>query len=206
MKKDLALATRRAGFQATPAAYMLVLKLPPALLEEIHSIKKDFFKKYGPAQGATRTQLTLVKFNQYEFMEPRLLPRINTIAGDLPSFILDLQGFGSLPTHSIFIHVLGKVPILHTIQALRKMRQLFYINEDTKPWFITEPTVMIAQKLLPGQYEKAWLHFNHQSFSGRFIADQLCLLKRRENGDAWKVVATFPFEQKKISGVQEKLF
>lgn len=206
MKKDLTLATRRAGLAAEPVEYMLVLELPHVLLETINSIKKRFSEKYGAVQGHTRAQITLVKFSQYEFMEPRMLPRISAIAGTLPVFTLELQGFGSLPAHTIYINVLGKIAILHAVQALRKMQQLFRINEEITPWFITEPSIIIARKLLPGQYEKAWQFFSHQHFSGRFIADQLYLLKRTAKDAAWKAVATFSFEQSTTACIQEKLF
>ncbi len=206
MKKDLTLATRRAGLAAEPVEYMLVLELPPVLLETINNIKKRFSEKYGAVQGHTRAQITLVKFSQYELMEARMLPRISTIAGALPVFTLELQGFGNLPTHTIYINVLGKISILHAIQALRKMQSLFRINEEITPWFITEPSIIIARKLLPGQYEKAWQFFSHQNFSGRFIADKLCLLKRSTQDVAWKPVATFSFEQSTTAGIQEKLF
>lgn len=206
MKKDLAQETLRAGLVAYPAEYMLVLELPDTLLETINGIKNKFAEKYGAVQGLTRTQITLVKYRQYEFMEPRMLPRLKNIAGGLPIFTLELQGFGSLPTHTIFIQILGKIPILHTIQALRKMQQLFRINEEMKPWFITEPSIIIARKLIPGQYEKAWQFFSHQHFTGRFMADKLCLLKRRAQEVAWKPVADFFFEQATTSVIQEKLF
>ncbi|MFZ1801105.1 MAG: 2'-5' RNA ligase family protein [Chitinophagaceae bacterium] len=206
MKKDLAQATLRAGLRAEPVEYMLVLDLPGVLLETINSIKKRFSEKYGAIQGHTRAQITLVKFTQYEFMEPRMLPRISTIAGSLPVFTLELQGFGSLPTHTIYIQVLGKIPILHAIQALRKMQNLFKINEEMSPWFITEPSIIIARKLLPGQYEKAWQFFSHQNFSGRFRADNLSLLKRSAQNAAWKPVSIFSFEQATGAGIQEKLF
>lgn len=206
MKKDLAAATLRAGLAAKPAEYMLALELPGGLLETVNGIKKKFAEKYGAIPGLTRTQITLVKYMQYEFMEPRTLPRIKNTAGGLPIFTLELQGFGSLPTHTIFIQVLGKILILHTIQALRTMQQLFRINEDMKPWFITEPSITIARKLLPGQYEKAWQFFSHQHFTGRFMADKLCLLKRRAHEASWKPVATFLFEQATTLATQEKLF
>ncbi len=59
------------------------------------------------------------------------------------------------------------------------------IDKDNKPYFITEPHLTIARKLLPWQYEKGWLEYQHRNFHGRFIADHALLLKRKA-GEKYK--------------------
>lgn len=204
MKKDLLHTVMAAGLGLTPAEYMLALELPEALREVIQDIKAGFEEKFGIPGGHTRAQVTLVKFSQFEMLEPRLLARLRMLAAACNPFLLELQGFGSLPSHTIYIQVLGKLPILNTLRNLRKAQHLLRINEDLRPWFIAEPSIVIARKLQPGQYEKAWRFYSRQDFHSRFPATAICLLKKQDAG--WKHVAGFPFEHSNVTNKQQKLF
>jgi len=47
---------------------------------------------------------------------------------------------------------------------------------------------------LPWQYEKGWLEYSNRSFTGRFIADGMLLLKRRAGDMAWQIAERFAFQ------------
>ena len=78
-------------------------------------------------------------------------------------------------------------------------------DRDNKPHFITEPHLIIARKLLPWQYEKAWLEYERKDFHGRFIADHALLLKRKA-GDKYRQVEKFMFRGLKPEIKQGELF
>ena len=80
------------------------------------------------------------------------------------------------------------------------------LNEDNKPHFIMEPHLTIARKLKPWQYEKGWLEYSHKSFTGRFIADGMILLRRPSGEVKYHAVRRFEFENLPVSIKQGELF
>jgi 2'-5' RNA ligase len=146
----------------------------------------------------------VVKFKQYEMMEERIIQRLHTITSGVSEFKIEFDKFGSFPTHSIYINVATKVPIQSLVKQLKLMQQLLK-HKDTKPHFIEEIGITIARKLLPWQYEKAWLEYSHSNFTGRFIADHMLLLKRPVGG-TYKVLRKFEFMNMPVNTKQGDLF
>jgi 2'-5' RNA ligase len=127
-------------------------------------------------------------------------------ARSLMPFKIELKDFGSFPSHTIYINIVSKVPIMNTVKTLRQNAQKFMkLDKDNKPHFITEPHLTIARKLQPWQYEKGWLEYEHANFHGRFIADHALLLKRKA-GEYYKQVEKFVFEGAKTEIKQSTLF
>ena len=122
-------------------------------------------------------------------------------------FKVELKDFGSYPSHTIYINVTSKVPIQNLVKLLRHEGQrLMKLNEDNKPHFIMEPHLTIARKLKPWQYEKGWLEYSHKSFTGRFIADSMILLRRPAGEVKYQLVQRFEFENLPVSTKQGELF
>jgi hypothetical protein len=69
-----------------------------------------------------------------------------------------------------------------------------------------EPHIAIARKLLPWQYEKGWLEYQHRHFSGKFIADGMLLLKRKEGEKKYQAIQRFEFENLPVNTRQGELF
>jgi hypothetical protein len=80
------------------------------------------------------------------------------------------------------------------------------LDSDNKPHFIDDPYIMIARKLLPWQYEKGWLEYSHRHFTGRFIADSMLLLKRRQGDRAYQIVQRLEFMNLPVTTKQGELF
>ncbi len=137
-------------------------------------------------------------------MEERIIQRLHTITSGVSEFKIEFDKFGSFPTHSIYINVATKVPIQSLVKQLKLMQQLLK-HKDTKPHFIEEIGITIARKLLPWQYEKAWLEYSHSNFTGRFIADHMLLLKRPVGG-TYKVLRKFEFMNMPVNTKQGDLF
>ena len=189
------------------AEYLLVIEPHEALREEIMQVKKYFGETYDCTASVTgRPNITLVRFQQYEMIEQRIVHRLHLLATAHASFMVELHNFGSLPTHSIFINVTTKTQIVELVKTIRPIQHLLKIDKDRKPHFITEPYISIARKLLPWQYEKGWLEMSNTHFSGLFVADQLMLLRRREGEKKYTTVKKFQMMNVKVSATQGELF
>jgi hypothetical protein len=121
-------------------------------------------------------------------------------------FKVELKDFGSLPTHSIFINVTSKLPVRGLVTEIKDVQRLMKLDKDNKPHFLDEPNMLIARKLLPWQYEKGWLEYSNKPFTGKFIADSMLLLKRRQGDRNWQIAERFAFQNLPVSTRQGELF
>ena len=191
--------------------FLLVLNPHEELRNRIMGVKKEFHDKFKSA-GASKSlvsgkpQLALVKFETLEMMEERIVNRLKTIAMGYHPFKVELKDFGSYPSHSIFINVISKLPIQNLVRQIKEAQRLMKLDKEHKPHFIEEPQITIARKLVPWQYEQAWLEYSHKHFTGRFIADSMLLLKKREGQMAWQIVQRFEFMNLPVTTKQGALF
>ncbi len=187
--------------------YLLIIAPHEALWEEIMSIKQRFAKKYHcPVALGTKPYLTLLSFMQRGIAEEKIVNRLKAIAMSQSPIKVELKDFGTFPSHTIHINVTSKVPLMHLAKALKEVQPLLKYHSDIKPFFINEPHVTIARKLLPWQHEKAWLEYSNTSFSGRFIAHKMTLIKRKVDNLSYQHVADFEFLNAGAAATQGNLF
>jgi 2'-5' RNA ligase len=187
--------------------YLLVISPHEELRNQIQTIKKEFADKYkAPLTHYTKPHITLVNFLSYEMTQERILNRIGTIAMGITPFKIELNGFGSLPSHTIYVNVTTKLPIKEVVRELKAAQQLMTLNKEHKPHFIEESHLTICRKLKPWQYEKGWLEYSHRHFSGRFIADSMTLLKRPAGEKGYQSIMRFEFQNLPVSTKQASLF
>jgi 2'-5' RNA ligase len=188
--------------------YMLVLTVPEDLASRISKVKEHFSETYKHDQSKwIRPQVPLASFEQYAMMEERLLNRLRTVAMAYPPFKVELKDFGSFPSHTIFINVTSRLPVQQLVKNVRSQAQrLMKANEEHKPYFMLEPHITIARKLLPWQYEKGWLEFSQLHFTGKFIADSMSLLKRPAGEMKFSLVEKFQFQHLPVVTRQGELF
>ena len=188
--------------------YLLVLNPHEELRNKIRQVKQEFYDTYkAPTAIGGKPHVSLVNFVQYEMMEERLINRLKVVAMGYPPFKVELKDFGSFPSHTIYINVLSKIPVQGLIKQIRtEAQRLMKLNDDNKPHFIDDPYIMVARKLLPWQYEKGWLEYSHRHFTGRFIADSMLLLKRRQGDRAYQIVQRLEFMNLPVTTKQGELF
>jgi len=187
--------------------YAVVLEPHEELCNTIMEEKKIFSEAFQcPEAMHVKPRITLVHFKQHELIEPHIVRQVKNIATSLSDFKVELKNFGSFPSHTIYISVVSKVQIMDIVKELKSSQKLMKFDDDNKPHFLTEPNISIARKLLPWQYEKAWLEYERKHFHGRFIADHVLLLKRRENTKMWKTANRFDFKNEKTDLSQGALF
>ena len=187
--------------------YLLILNPHEELRDKVQQVKKDFYNAYqAPSALGGKPHVTMVRFTQLALMEERIVQRLRTIAMGYCPFKVELKDFGSFPSHSIFINVTSKLPIRGLVNEIKDIQRLMKLDKDHKPHFIDEPYLPIARKLLPWQYEQGWLEYSNKSFTGRFIADSMLLLKRREGDMAWQIAERFAFQNLPVATRQGQLF
>ena len=187
--------------------YMLVLSPHEELRKRIQQVKKEFAEKYKCPQASWgKPHLMLARFTQYEMMEERVTNRLKSIAMGFHPVKIELKGFGSYPTHSIFISVLSREPIKDLIREIRDSQRLLKPDNDHKPYFTEDPHLLVAGKLAPWQYETGWLEYTHRHFTGRFVAESMLLLKRRLGEKAWQIVERLAFQNLPVAIKQGELF
>lgn len=187
--------------------YLVVLAPHRELWDRIQKVKEDFFQKYQSLNARwNKPHVMLASFSQREMMEERIVNRLRTIAMGYHPFRVELKDFGSYPTHSIFINVATKEPIRQLTRQIRSFQKLLRPDMEHKPYFPDDPIIPIARKLVPWQYEKGWLEYSHRSFSGRFVADNLLLLKRRAGEKHYQVLQRMPLQNLPVEIVQGELF
>ena len=188
--------------------YLLVLSPHQELAEKTMKIKEEFSEKYKtPVAKSTKPHITLVNFITWEMMEEKLLQRLQAIAMGITPFKVELKDFGSFPSHTLFINVISKLPIQNLVRELKDAQRLMKLNSENKPHFIDEPHLAICRKLKPWQYEQGWLEYSNRSFTGRFIADSMLLLKRTAGEKAkLQIAKRFEFMNLPVTTKQGNLF
>jgi 2'-5' RNA ligase len=188
--------------------YILILNPSPELSQRITVIRDDFNKEYKVPSTPGKPNLLICSFTQLAMMEERIVRNLGQIAMASPPFKVEVKDFGSFPSHTIYVQVTSKVPIQALVKKVRTETQaLMKYDEDHKPYFSSEPHFTLGRKLKPWQYEKAWLAYSHKHFTGRFIANEMLLLKREHGGDQhWHPVKHFQFENLPVETKQGQLF
>ncbi|HRE53115.1 MAG TPA: 2'-5' RNA ligase family protein [Flavitalea sp.] len=187
--------------------YLLVLSPHEELRNRISRIKKDFQEKYQSSFTLSgRPHITLARFVTWNMAEEKLLHRLQHIAMGLPPFKVELRDFGSFPSHTIYINVTTKQPVQQLVKELKTAQRLMKAHKDFDPHFIQEPHLTIARKLLPWQYEKAWLEYAALPFTGRFIADDMLLLKRPLGANPYQVLSRLELKNMPVATRQGELF
>ena len=188
--------------------YLVVLKPHDELVHKIKAIRDEFAEKFQTSSvHYLKPHIALVNFFGLEMGEERLISRLVSISMGLIPVKVELKDYGSYPSHSIFINVTSKLPLLSIVNELKKVQALMKLSKENKPHFIEDSHLLISRKLKVWQYEQGWLEFSHRHFTGKFIADSFLLLKRKANTyNAFQIVKRFEFQNLPVSTFQGKLF
>lgn len=188
--------------------YLLILQPPPALSSKISAVRDAFNKVYRVPSTPGKPNLLLCSFTQLAMVEERIVSRLRTIAMGFAPFKVELKNFGSFPSHTIYINVTSKLPIQSLLRKIRTdMQALLKTDNEHKPYFCGEPHFTLGRKLKPWQYEKAWLEYSQQHFTGRFIASEMLLLKRVHGTEgSWQVREHYTFQNLPVETKQGQLF
>lgn len=190
-----------------PAEYMVVLAPHEDLYDKIMQLKQEFATTYENTMAvALKPHISIVRFKQYEMNEQKIHNKLKLVAKALPAFKVDLDGFGSYPSHTVYIKVKTQEPVKAIAKKLREAQSLMTINKENKPHFLNEPHIAIARKLLPWQYEKGWLEYANKHFHASFMADQLLFMKRPSGSKGWQIIDKLAMMNVQVQTTQGDLF
>jgi 2'-5' RNA ligase len=195
------------GRKVYPSGYMIVLAPHEDLYHKIMKLKQEFATAYENTMAtALKPHISIVRFLQYEIKEQQVYNKLKMLAMALPAFKMDLDGFGSYPSHTIYIKVQTQEPVKAIGRKFREAQSLMTINKENKPHFLAEPHIAIARKLLPWQYEKGWQEYAGRHFHGSFIADQLLFMKRPHGSKSWQIIDRLKMMNLPVETKQGDLF
>jgi 2'-5' RNA ligase len=187
--------------------YLVILNPHEELRKKITAAKEEFNKKFdAPTAKWGKPHLALVRFTQLEMIEERIINHLKMVAMGYHPIKVELKDFGGYPSHTIFINVTTKEPIKNLVKEIKPWQKLLKLNEDNKPHFIDDPMFTVARQLKPLQYETAWPEYQNKTFTGRFIADGMLLLKRKVGEKAYQISELFEFQNLPVATKQGELF
>lgn len=209
MKKTVAqqhaMFAQNAGYRQNE--YLLILNPHEELRNKIMNVKNDFYEAYkAPNARWGKPHITLAKFTQLEMMEERIINRLKIVGMGYHPIKVELKDFGSFPSHTIYINVTTKEPVKNLVKEIKPWQKILKLDDDHKPYFPDEPHLTISRQLKPWQYESAWKEYSHKSFTGRFIADSMLLLKRTRGDMPYQIAGRFEFQNLPVSTKQGDLF
>lgn len=186
--------------------YQLAIIPHEDLRHRIQQARNDFADKYKlakPWQGASH--LVLVKFRQVEMLEDKLSQTLKAIVMGVRPFPIEIDGYGSYPTHSIHLNITTRAPLMDLVKQLKQAGRIMR-SADGDPHWIQDPTITIAHKLLPWQYEMGWADYKNRSFKSKFMTDELVLLKKTVSASRLQVVGRYECLDMPVLTKQGELF
>lgn len=189
------------------AEYLLVLEPHEALKQTIQSVKQHFADSYDcPAAAYGKPHISLMKCMQFSMAETRWIPRLQRIIETVTPFMVELTDFGSFPTHTIYIQVKTKNQIIDLVKSVKPIQSMIRLDKEHKPHFMMEPHLTIARQLQHWQFEQGWKEYGNSQFTGRFMADQVLLLRKRTDEKRYETIGRFHMLGVKQTVEQTTLF
>lgn len=158
--------------------YLIVLTPNEHTSEQINFVKKEFSEKFKTVTIYYKPQIIVVKFIQLEMIEERLLSHLKNVSACYKSFLIKLKDYGSLPSHTIFVNIESQLQVRNLVTQFKSVQRSLNLDKENKAHFLDHFYISIATKLLPWQYEKAWIEYSKAHFAGSFMVDEFTILKR----------------------------
>ena len=188
--------------------YKIILTPHDDLAKRIMTVQKDFMDKFKIEYNSVYLpQLILVSFKQIQAFEERILNRLKIVGMGFHPVKIELKDFGSFPSHTIFINVSSRNGVIDLVKKIREDAQhLMKLDAENKPHFINDAHITIARKLKPWQYESGWLEYSHHHFTGKFIANKMILLRKKNGENKFRTIESFDFQNLPVETKQGELF
>ena len=187
------------------AEYILVLSPDESLQERIGRVRQTLSEKTGVRNPGGKANITLARWQAWDMMEDRLVQRLRVLAMEQYPFQVQLEDFKGFPSHTAYIQVTTREPVLRLVAAVRKLKRLMR-SEEVDPYFISEPHLVLNRGLTPAQYEQVMQVLGPKHFHASFVADGMLLLKRRVGAQAYQILGRFAFEHLAVTARQATLF
>jgi 2'-5' RNA ligase len=189
--------------------YMLVLSPDEHLQERIGKIKQTIIQtvseKTGTRPAGGKSNILLARWQAWDMQEDRLLRHLQVLSMEQYPFQVHLENFNGFPSHTIYIPVTSREPILRLIARVRQHKRMMQ-SAGKDPYFANEPVMTLARGLTSLQYEQAMSFLEPRHFRASFVADAMLLLKKRAGAQAYQILQRFSFEHLAVTARQGALF
>jgi 2'-5' RNA ligase len=173
--------------------YLLLAHPDAAVNEQVLVEKNYFFNEYRqPIAIRTKPHITIANFLAKEEMEQTLLRWIQRVCDNQSRFVTMLNNFSGFPAHTIYLRVQNHQPYKELAKGLKSIEQYVRSNDCPPVHLVSTPHLTIARHLSEEVYEKAIKDFSQRLFHASFSVDNLLLIKRRHQREAFQHVTLFP--------------
>jgi hypothetical protein len=187
--------------------YQLILVIPDAIKDKLKKQRRQFFDSVNlPVTGSGAVFLPLVKFKQRQLLEQKLRFALSQLITGWRPFQVHLKDYAAQPSHALFIPVTDRTKLCDCTRSLKNLQQMMRLDKESSAFFPSEHQFVLASRLKPGVFEKAWQLYAHRHFSAQFLADAALLLKRKPGDLHWQITQRFEFKNLPVGAVQASLF
>lgn len=184
--------------------YRLVLLPHEEFRKKLMKVRKEFAEKYQLRNYPKAAFLTLVKFEQFAMMESRIIQKLESLTMRQRGFVVEVNGYGSYPDHSIFLNISNTSNVRNLVHDLQSLKSLMH-SVNGKPYFIRDIHFQIGSGLKPWQYENGWKDYQKRHFTGSFVSEELLLLKHVPDSPNFEILRRFEFRNIAVT-TQPELF
>lgn len=172
--------------------YQLVIMPNEDLRHRIMRVREDFARRYQLEKPSSApVHFPLIRFSQIEMMEEKVRNALKGIARGIQPFRIELKDYASLPSHSIYLKTASRSPLEDLVRQLRQGGRVLRSSAG-EPQFLQDFNIVVANRLLPWQFEQGWNDYQHRSFNARTMVDGLLLLRKTLQSGKFAVVEHFP--------------
>jgi 2'-5' RNA ligase len=186
--------------------YLLVLS-PDDQTSLIAASENDQLERLFNRSFSTKfkSHITVCNFLLFKQMEERLTSYFEIFAKSVKPFRVEINGFDHFETHTIFLNIISKEPIVRLMKDIRtRYRRFMMVDKGFPPFFPTSrPHMTVVRGLSPEQFELAWPEYEKKEFTAFFEVSEMVLLAREFLSQAnYQVVRRITFAGTKDENIQ----
>jgi 2'-5' RNA ligase len=172
--------------------YLLVAHPPEEVYDQIKKEKEYFSSEFNVSVAKkTFPHITVANFLAREEMEETIIRYMRRIFSTQKSFGVVLNNYSGFPEHTVFARVQDHQPFKQLASSLKVIDQYVKSNGCPPAKLIAHPHLTIARRLQKDVYDKAMFDYSRKIFHASFHADELILLKRKNQFEKCKTANVF---------------
>lgn len=155
--------------------YFIAIYPPEKIIEEIKAFKKDLASHYGNSKALKNdAHITLFPpFSREAELENDIFVAFHKIDTDLPTFEVELNGFGSFPNPKNPVIFVKPERNLNLTELHNRVQKQF----NFKKYSFTPHMTVGYRNLTWENYLKAWDKYESAEYKTKFIVDRILLLR-----------------------------
>jgi 2'-5' RNA ligase len=175
--------------------YLLVINPGKEVNEKLIAEKQIFYDDYKVKDAVkSKPHITMARFLAKEGMENTVIRWMQRICSKQQSFAVTLNNYGGFPPDTIYLRIQNEAPFHQLAKELRVVNA--YIKSSACPSMLLtpKPHVSIANNLSEEIFFKALTQYAPKLFHETFLANELLLLKRKDQYDICKPLIVFALQ------------